>query len=367
MGRPVHGWIADSVFQEIDIATGELLFEWRASQHYEAIESYMTHPLAGYISAIPFDFFHINSVDKDSQGNYLISSRHMHTITCISPTGEILWILGGRRNEFKDLSNGKAINFKWQHDARWLSEDDGILTLFDNREAGPLHIDGPYSQGMMLQLDVSNRTATLLHTYVSLQQTRAPSQGSLQFLLETEHVFIGWGHSAAYSEFATNGTLLCESHFGASWLYFWGRVVSYRAFKKIDWVGRPEYPPAAKIHDGRLYVSWNGATEVVEWVLEAALEGDDEFNEIDVVEKKSFEESFLLPSVLSYSQYRVAALDRSGQVLGYSEVIENEPPTTLINLLVTVCVWMGFIVGGWQCSTRVMCRKSTRVGWNKNW
>lgn len=325
MGRPVDGWINDSVFQEIDIATGELLFEWKASEHFDPNESFMTHPLAGYWKSIPFDFFHINSIEKDSKGNYIISSRHMHTVTCISPTGETLWVLGGQHNEFKDLSDGKATDFKWQHDARWVSEEDGILTLFDNSEAGILHIDAPYSTARMIKLDFVNRTATLLGLYVSLQQIRAPSQGSVQVLPESKNVFVGWGHSPAYSEYAPNGTLVCETHFGASWYDFWGRVVSYRAQKSSKWVGTPEHPPAVKIQLSNLYVSWNGATEVASWELQTAKSVDGEFQALDVIEKTGFESTFVLPTEPKgdYTYYRVAALGHDGKVLGHSEAIRE--------------------------------------------
>ncbi|EXJ68896.1 uncharacterized protein A1O5_07828 [Cladophialophora psammophila CBS 110553] len=36
-GIGAQGWIYDSVFQEVDIETGELIFEWRASQHYDGL------------------------------------------------------------------------------------------------------------------------------------------------------------------------------------------------------------------------------------------------------------------------------------------------------------------------------------------
>jgi len=366
MGRSKNGWIIDSVFQEVDIATGELLFEWRASEHFSANESYMTHPFAGYFSSVPFDFFHINSVDKDSQGNYLISSRHLHTITCISPTGEMLWILGGRHNQFRDLSDGGATSFKWQHDARWVSEEEGILTLFDNEEAGILHIEAPYSQGLMIQLDVESRIATLLHSYVSLQKTRVPSQGSLQILPETRNAFIGWGHSAAYSEFAADGTLLCEMHFGASWLYTLGRVVSYRAFKTMDWVGRPVHPPTVSEKNNRLYVSWNGATDVAMWELQAMEAGEEMvFESLDVIEKEGFEGSFELPSASRYKGYRVAAQDRDGQVLGVSEVVVpvgsshvllNSALALLGSLIVLGSIWLYY-----QKARRA--RKASSIRW----
>ena len=364
MGRPVEGWIIDSIFQEIDIESGELVFEWRASEHFDSTDSYATNPFAGYRQGTPFDFFHINSVEKDSTGNFLVSSRHTHTITTVDgKTGEIIWVLGGERNEFKDLSNGEAITFSWQHDARWVSEEEGILTLFDNGEAGPLHIDAPYSRGMMLKLDVANRTVELLHEYISLEQTRTPSQGSVQVLPETNNVFVGWGHSAAFSEFKTDGTLVCESHFGASWYYWWGRIVSYRAMKTTQWVGTPEHSPAAKIHGFSLFVSWNGATEVAAWELQGATEERDEFHVVDVMNKMGFESSFVLSAGTFYTHYRVAALDREGRVLHHSNVTQKEPGRTMMDFLIP-SVLLGAVVFAMRILYRV---NKGRLGMNVDW
>ncbi|KIX10254.1 uncharacterized protein Z518_01335 [Rhinocladiella mackenziei CBS 650.93] len=363
LGKFSNGWLIDSGFQEVDIETGNLLFEWRASDHFQVSETFMTNPFGGYIKSIPFDFFHINSVDKDSQGNYLISSRHTHTITCISPKGETLWILGGERNQFEDLSGGDALNFRWQHDARWVSEEEGIITLFDNKEAGPLHVDGPYSRGMMLKLDIAHKTVTLLHDYVSLQQGRAPSQGSVQFLREKNHVFVGWGHYPALSEFDADGNLLCETHYGASRLHFFGRVVSYRAFKNSDWVGKPLDPPVAKIQDQTLFVSWNGATEVSAWTLQGAeaQDGENEFIDLDIVDKDEFEESFDLSSLTGYSRFRVAALDKNGQLLGLSPVVTPQREGGWWSFLLVVFLWALVIRAGWS-GYKWLSNRSDRIG-----
>ena len=348
IGRPEKGWILDSVFQEVDIETGELIFEWRASEHYKASESYMTHPFGGYIAYIPFDFFHINSVDKDSYGNYLISSRHMHTITYIEgKTGEILWILGGERNEFKDVSGGMAIDFSWQHDARWLDRKAGIITVFDNRQGGVLHTSGPFSRGLMIQIDETKRTAKLLQHYDSLQHTLVPSQGSMEILPDSGNVFIGWGHSAAFTEFSADGKLLCETHFGASWLYWMGRVVSYRSFKTKNWVGKPRSPPSAKIERSKLYVSWNGATEVGAWQLEGQGPDDTDYRALDMVEKRGFEEVFTLANPDSYARYRVAALTKDWQVSRYSDEIESVPTVDVFGLAFKIVVGCVFAVVGW--------------------
>ncbi len=338
LGKRKNGWLVDSGFQEIDIATGNLLFEWRASDHFQVNETFMTHPFGGYIESVPFDFFHLNGVDKDSKGNYLVSSRHTHSVSCISPDGQLVWILGGQRNQFRDLSAGDATSFRWQHDARWVDEEAGILSLFDNKEAGPLHVDGPFSQGMMLQLDVPNRKVTLLHSYVSLHQTRAPSQGSAQYLPESKHMLVGFGHSPVISEFALNGTLLCEIHYGAQRLHAFNVAVSYRAFKTSNWVGKPREPPTAKIEDDTLYVSWNGATGIAEWVLQGANE-EVSFVDLDVVDKHSYEESFELDQLPDYAWYRVAALDRDGGILGYSNTAQREGSSSWWGFLLAAVLW----------------------------
>ena len=364
LGKRRNGWLIDSGFQEVDIATGKLLFEWRASDHFRVNETYMTHPFGGYIESIPFDFFHINSVDKDSQGNYLISSRHTHSVSCISPSGQLVWILGGQRNQFKDLSGGDALNFRWQHDTRWVDEETGIISLFDNKEGGPLHVDGPYSRGLMLQLDVTNRTVTMLHEYASLHHTRSPSQGSAQYLPDSQHMLVGFGHSPIFSEFTPNGTLLCEAHYGAPWLHTFNIAVSYRIFKSSNWIGRPRQPPTAKIQDDLLFVTWNGATEVAEWVLQGANEDDESFADLDVLDKEFYEEIFDLYHWSQYTYFRVAALDGEGNVLGHSDVVQRESSSSWWGILVMLVSCMAFIRLTWM-GYRWLLRRTASDGTGK--
>ena len=109
-----NGWLADSVFQEIDIETGNLIFSWRASDHFSTNDSYADPGSTGSSQSSPYDFFHINSIERDASGNYLISSRHTHSISYVNGTnGDVIWILGGKLNQFKDNSDGNATNFAW--------------------------------------------------------------------------------------------------------------------------------------------------------------------------------------------------------------------------------------------------------------
>jgi hypothetical protein len=327
--------IVDSILQEIDIATGELLFEWRSSEHIE-------HPAlqgssGGSVADGSFDYFHMNSIEKDSKGNYLISLRHLHALVYVEGiTGEILWTIGNNAGDFEDLSQGEATGFQWQHDARWISEDDGIISLFDNGIAHK-HRDAAYSQGLIIQLDFANWTATLLQTYTSRDFIGSASQGDVQLLNrphDDDHVFIGWGASAAFTEHSIDGSLLCETHFGASWLFYFERVKSYRAFKTFDWKAIPAaWDPEARIEDDKIHVSWNGATEVAYWMLqtrsttanahpdpwEAAI-----IREEVVAKDEAFEHAFLLPERFEDTTYRIVALDSHHHVLRYSNEMTYE-------------------------------------------
>lgn len=86
-----NGWIWDGVFQEVDIETNKLLFEWRASDHFSFEEVERGREGNGDSADQPWDFFHINSVDKDERGNFLVSSRYMNCLVYIDGrTGDII-------------------------------------------------------------------------------------------------------------------------------------------------------------------------------------------------------------------------------------------------------------------------------------
>lgn len=325
VGKASDGWVYDGLFQEIDIETGDLLFEWRARDHYAANESFFD---VGDKSAAPtasdaYDYFHINSIDKKSDGTYLISSRYMHSITCISSTGDILWILGGKRNMFKDLSGGSATDFTWQHDARWYS--DNIITLLDNG-ANERTRTSDHTRGMMISLDFENWTATAIHIYDSPGRFSSHSQGNLQVLPKTGNIFIGWGKASSYTEFSLDGELLCDTHFGPSMFYWFGWVKSYRVQKKANWVGKPSYPPDIAVQKRTVYVSWNGATEIAGWVLQRATRPhaqDSAFRSLSYFPKTGFETVFTLPGDVS-GFLRVAAVDANDEELGYTRIFEGD-------------------------------------------
>lgn len=327
-GGPEDGWLLDSIFQEIDIESGELLFEWRASDHI-TVDSTMRSSLdtdEGNSPKSGFDYFHINSIDKDQLGNYLISARHTHQILSISPQGETLWILGGKHNLFTDLSSGRATDFAWQHHARWHGND--TISLFDNSKSttDPDLVD--HSRGLLLRLDTDTKTAEVLHDYYDPAHPKlASSQGSMQMIDDSGRVLVDYGFLPAWTEFSPAGEVLCDVHLAPSVIWKFGMVTSYRVFKSTQWVGRPRYAPKTHLRpaEGVLYVSWNGATEVAKWVLQGAEWAgvhDEIFEDVDFQIKEDFEAGFEMMDDMP--QYlRVVAVDRDGAVLGYSQVVDR--------------------------------------------
>lgn len=67
VGGPEDALLMDSGFQEIDLATGELVFDWHASKWFAIDQSYAEYSDAYGVSPDSgFDFFHINSIQKAS-------------------------------------------------------------------------------------------------------------------------------------------------------------------------------------------------------------------------------------------------------------------------------------------------------------
>lgn len=81
VGGPKDGWIADSLFYEIDVKTNEILFRWSAKDHVDQIPLKDVQPFYpihdwGHNKSAPYGYFHINSVENFQDGSFLISSRY---------------------------------------------------------------------------------------------------------------------------------------------------------------------------------------------------------------------------------------------------------------------------------------------------
>ncbi|GAA4105746.1 arylsulfotransferase family protein [Enteractinococcus coprophilus] len=322
VGGPREGWIHDGVIQEIDIATGEVVFEWSSVDHVPLTEGLLDfddeagadaeedQPELGTFDN-PFDYFHINSATVDDDGAILASARHTNAVYKINrDTGDIEWTLGGVASDF--ALDDDAV-FAWQHSAA--RDTDGTLTLFDNHAR---NADGDKSsRGLRLSLDDDTMTARVATEYLPPTERPAGSMANTQ-LLENGNMFIGWGQQPYYSEYTHDGELIYDvCHGDACHENSDGGGGSYRAYKG-DWEGHPTTDPTVVVQQNgqgaeTVYVSWNGATEVAQWRV---LTGHDagSTRELAVVDKTGFETA--IPLEGSHDYVVIEALDADGAVLG---------------------------------------------------
>jgi arylsulfotransferase ASST len=304
VGGRTDSWVLDGIAQEVDIATGEVLFEWHSLEHIGLEESYRK---PSKDSRAAFDYFHINSIEVDRDSNLLVSAKGTCTVYKINrTTGEVLWQLGGKRSSFE---MGPGTRTAWQHDAR--RQPDGTITIFDNGADPKVH---DQSRAIVVKLDEDEMTATLLREYTHPDRLLAGSQGNMQ-VLSNFNVFVGWGSEPVLSEFNSGGELLFSADFPTE-------SESYRAFR-FPWSGRPQDEPAIAAETGpedevTVYASWNGATEVATWQVLAG-PGPERLEAVASAPRKGFETAITLNTTEPY--VRVQAKTASGKVLGTSRAL----------------------------------------------
>ena len=304
VGGPTDGSVLEGIVQEIDIETGEVLFEWHSLEHVALEESYWK-PKEDQEDS--FDYFHINSIDVYDDGHLLISARRTSTVYKVDrKTGEVVWRLGGKESNF-DMGPGTITDY--QHDAR--RHPDGTITIFDNSNVNK----DVQSRGIVLRLNEDAMTATLLREHTHPDTVFSDTQGNVQ-ILPNGNVFMGWGSEPYFSEFSHDGKLLFDASFPSE-------LESYRAFR-FPWKGQPEDQPAVVAESGpedkvTLYASWNGATEVDTWEVLAGA-GPDRMEPVGSAPRKGFETALMLQTGEPY--IAVKAKDSSAQVLGTSKTLQ---------------------------------------------
>ncbi|MBS2534354.1 arylsulfotransferase family protein [Catenulispora sp. NF23] len=233
LGGSSHQKVIDGVVQEIDIATGKVLFQWDAADHVPYSQSEQPLPAS---PDTPWDWFHINAVKQDGE-NLLVDARNTWTAYELShSTGKILWQLGGKASTFKlQAAPGQELNdagafFSWQHDPEPLG--GGRYSFFDNESAGVANTgagavsDYPYSRVVTVRLDPAKHIATLVKAEAQPAGLIASSQGNAQ-PERGGRTFVGWGALPYVSEFDRGGAVVFSAEFPAG-------VNTYRAYR-FDW------------------------------------------------------------------------------------------------------------------------------------
>jgi hypothetical protein len=327
-----QGWIMNSFFQHIDIATNRLLFEWNSLDHVPLSETFVLPATTessgdGFSSTTPWDYFHINSVDQNADGDYLVSARHTCTVYKVSgQDGHIIWRLGGA---YSDFSFPAGLNFSFQHDARFRQENASttIISLFDNASNG-YNQTSRYSSGKILALNMKNMSVYLLQDFIAPYYFISPSQGNVQFIgggggsggggasgessWRTSNAFLGWGKNAYISEYTPAGVMVQEGHFATE------GAMNYRAFKG-NWTGHPRDGPALYTYarnestPTRYWVSWNGATEVAKWKIYSSNSRTGPWTVVGTINKNGFETAYTAGKYWPWSI--VESLDKNNKAI----------------------------------------------------
>ena len=192
---PPSDTYSDGVIQEID-GSGTERWKWEMHQHFSPASS--SFPLnfestPGF-AGTGWDVFHINAIDRQPDGDYVVTVRHMDGVFRVNRTanadhaeGEVEWTLGTPPSTDVDAKVLTIVGDpyggpKRPHDAR-LNGD--VLTMLDNQAA-----TGRQSRAVAYRIDVAAGTATMLWEF----RNPAPGGSTLGSAQQTaDSVVINWG------------------------------------------------------------------------------------------------------------------------------------------------------------------------------
>ena len=310
--------VMDFVIQEVDLESGDVLFEWHALDHVPTSASY--EPALGHGA---WDYFHGNSIEPppSRRGSIIVSARNTSAVYAIDrSTGAVRWILGGKQDAFGLVAHHPRRQFCAQHDAR--RQPNGDITLFDN--GGPAlgtMRDCPTHKArvMRFRLDGRRRRAHLVRTIAS-EPSSATGAGYFVWAMGNAQrqgngdMLINWGTTGRVTTVSPGGHV----HFGLQLERY-----TYRAVRGA-WVGRPLGRPAvvARRHGLQsmtVWASWNGATEIRRWRVLAGSAPSRLRRVGRPFRFHGLETTMRVPTAARY--VAVVALDAAGAPLGRSRVV----------------------------------------------
>lgn len=297
--------VVNMVVQEID-RDRNVLFEWRSWDHFsplDAVNYNLTHRRVDYV--------HTNSLELDNDGNIILSHRHLDEITKVNrDTGEIMWHLGGKHNDFTLVGDTRW--FSHQHSAR--RQADGTLTVFDNGN----YTDPEESRAVEYRLDEVNMTATRVWEYRHDPPVYTSAMGDVQ-RLDNGNTMIGWGNakSPIVNEVRPDGSKAFEMTVSDG-------LYSYRAFR-FDFDGVAARPDVwATTHDNTLALNFTkfGDDRVAYYKVYG-----NHVPHPNVVIAKTSEHRYIVHRFLAgvTMHFRVTAVDRQGNESPFSNEIAVTP------------------------------------------
>jgi hypothetical protein len=322
-GGSANGLVLDSAVQEYNLATGQLLYTWDALNPGGTPNIPLSETQQKPFPGIPWDAYHINSIQLTGSETFLVSMRNTWTAYLVNRlTNAVEWkVSGNPKNSTFALPRGAQ--FHWQHDVQ-LNRGD-VLTVFNDNccligsvsggKAKFAKPNGPM-EGLAIKLDLTKHTGRLIHSYTRPRTYNAAFLGNIQ-LLPNGNVSLGWGSQPFFSEQSKTGKTLLDAVWPVPDL-------NYRTYVQ-RWVGTPYFPPSGAVRNNHgkatIYASWDGDTQVVSWRVLAGPSAKS-LKAVATVAKTGFETT--IPLTSSSKVYEVQALDARHHVLGTSKAF----PTT---------------------------------------
>jgi hypothetical protein len=172
-------------------ADDNVIFEWRSDEHFQVTDA--TPDIL--LSTSTVDPWHINSMDKDADGNFICSFRNMDRIVKINMSdGSIIWHWGGINSTYTDFSSTNCGLYAFSHQHNVHRIENGNILMFDNGNSQPIGLQ--VSQPKEYVLDEVNHTATCVwyytHPQVMGQNMYTKNQGSVM-RLPNGNTLIGYG------------------------------------------------------------------------------------------------------------------------------------------------------------------------------
>jgi hypothetical protein len=323
-GGSKNGVVVDSAVQEYNLATGQLLYTWDAlnpggTAPNIPLSQSQQKPFPG----IPWDAYHINSIQLTGNGTFLVSMRNTWSAYLVNrATNAVVWTLSGNP-KVSTFALPRNAQFQWQHDVEL--HRGNVVTVFDDaccgiksisNGAAQFFLPAPSPRGLVLRLNTATHTGSLASSYSPNKKFNTAFLGNIQ-QLPGGNVSIGWGSQPFFSEYSSKGNLLLDA--------VWPKPdLNYRTYVQ-RWTATPFFPPSGAVRASRgkatIYASWDGATQVASWrVL-----GGSSANKLKSVASKNrsgFET--VIPLTSSFKVYKVQALDSRHHVIGTSNAFPTQ-------------------------------------------
>jgi hypothetical protein len=249
-GGDPNAMVCGNVVQELD-AFKNAIFQWRTWDYYNPEEM----DWSGCSGQPVVTKFCFNAVNPDNDGQILLTSLG-HVIKVSRQTGDIIWQLGGRDNQFTfiGIDPNEAVNHFGGNDFHRLPNDN--VLIYNNSD-----YEGTRSSKVFeYKLDEENKTAELIWQYIPDPNIYGWNNGNAQ-RLPNGNTFISWGQNninpcAACTEISNEGKVVWELSFDDP------NIESYRAYR----IPFPPEVPAIEVQKyelatGNTYVFSNGQSD----------------------------------------------------------------------------------------------------------